>query len=89
MQFQSRKADLAVFKERAQALQQAVDILEEGIAASRSQVRAAYSTNGMPKQYVSPLGSALFLEILQAPATHADTHECCTVKPLRWPYAVG
>lgn len=38
MQFQSRKADLGLFKERAGALEQAVVILEEGIAASRAQV---------------------------------------------------
>ncbi len=38
MQFQSRKTDLELFKERAEALQQAVVVLEEGIAASRAQV---------------------------------------------------
>lgn len=38
MQFQSRKADLGLFKERAGALEQAVVILEEGISASRAQV---------------------------------------------------
>lgn len=38
MQFEGRKADLALFKERAEALQRAVVILEEGIAASRAQV---------------------------------------------------
>ena len=40
-QFQSRKADLATFKERAEALQQAVTVLQEGITASRAQVIAA------------------------------------------------
>lgn len=43
MQFERRKADLAMFKERAEALQRAVVILEEGIAASKAQV--AYSTS--------------------------------------------
>lgn len=38
MQFQSRKTDLELFKERAKALQQALVVLEEGIAASRAQV---------------------------------------------------
>ncbi len=38
MQFQSRKTDLELFKDRAEALQQAVVVLEEGIAASRAQV---------------------------------------------------
>ncbi|KAL3152957.1 hypothetical protein ABBQ38_011987 [Trebouxia sp. C0009 RCD-2024] len=38
MQFEGRKADLAMFKERAEALHRAVAILEEGIAASRAQV---------------------------------------------------
>ena len=38
MQFEGRKADLAMFKERAEALQTAVAILEKGIAASRAQV---------------------------------------------------
>jgi len=38
MQFQSRKTDLELFKERAEALQQAVVVLEEGITASRAQV---------------------------------------------------
>ena len=38
MQFQSRKTDLELLKERAEALQQAVVVLEEGIAASRAQV---------------------------------------------------
>ena len=38
MQFERRKADLAMFKERAQALQRAVAVLQEGIAASRAQV---------------------------------------------------
>ena len=38
MQFERRKADLGIFKERAEALQRAVTILEEGIAASRAQV---------------------------------------------------
>lgn len=38
MQFEGRKADLAMFKERAEALCRAVVILEEGIAASRAQV---------------------------------------------------
>ncbi|DBA87444.1 TPA: hypothetical protein ACH3X1_004485 [Trebouxia sp. C0004] len=38
VQFQSRKTDLNLFKERAEALQQAVVVLEEGIATSRAQV---------------------------------------------------
>ena len=38
MQFHSRKTDLARFKEQAEALKQAVMVLEEGIAASRAQV---------------------------------------------------
>lgn len=38
IRFEGRKADLAMFKERAGALQGAVAILEEGIAASRAQV---------------------------------------------------
>ena len=38
IQFEGRKADLAMFKERAEALHRAVVILEEGIAASRAQV---------------------------------------------------
>ena len=38
MQFQSRKTDLELFKDRAEALQQAIVVLEEGIAASRAQV---------------------------------------------------
>lgn len=41
MQFEGRKADLAMFKERAEALHRAVVILEEGIAASRAQVHSA------------------------------------------------
>lgn len=40
MQFEGRKADLAMFKERAEALHRAVAILEEGIAASRAQVQS-------------------------------------------------
>ena len=39
MRFEGRKADLAMFKERAEALHRAVVILEEGIAASRAQVQ--------------------------------------------------
>lgn len=42
MQFEGRKADLAMFKERAEALQRAVVILEEGIATSRAQVCLLY-----------------------------------------------
>ena len=38
MQFEGRKADLAVFKERAEALQKAVSVLDQGIAVSRAQV---------------------------------------------------
>ena len=38
MQFQSRKTDLELFQERAEALQQAVVVLDAGIAASRAQV---------------------------------------------------
>ena len=38
MQFEGRKADLTLLKERAEALQRAVVILEDGIAASRAQV---------------------------------------------------
>ena len=38
---EKRKADLAVFKERAVALERAVHILDEGIASSRAQVSIA------------------------------------------------
>ena len=38
IRFEGRKADLSMFKDRAKALQGAVTILEEGIAASRAQV---------------------------------------------------
>lgn len=38
IRFEGRKADLSMFKDRAKALQGAVAILEEGIAASRAQV---------------------------------------------------
>ena len=37
MQLQNRKIDLELFKERAEALQQAGVALEEGITASRAQ----------------------------------------------------
>ena len=43
MQFQKRKSDLALFKERAEALQKAVHILDEGIASSRSQVSLCFA----------------------------------------------
>ena len=38
MQFQSRKTDLATFQERAEALERAIAVLEEGITNSRAQV---------------------------------------------------
>ena len=38
MRFEGRKSDLAMFKERAEALHRAVVILEEGISASKAQV---------------------------------------------------
>ena len=51
MQFQKRKSDLALFKDRAEALQKAVDILEEGIASSRAQVgylKTVYTRQSYP-----------------------------------------
>lgn len=50
MQFQKRKSDLVVFKDRAEALKQAVGILEEGIAASRAQVSCRCSACSMTYQ---------------------------------------
>lgn len=45
VQFQKRKSDLVVFRERAEALQKAVHILEEGISFSRDQVSHLWDTS--------------------------------------------